>query len=83
MVLLKKINRSRLGKSFKSKTDISGSGAALGSCRRKMQEEDCSHILEVFKRSDVRYFLYNGGNDSMHTAHSVEKLAALQDTNYS
>ena len=50
-------------------------GAALGSCRRKMQEEDCSHILEVFKKSDVRYFLYNGGNDSMHTAHSVEKLA--------
>jgi len=50
-------------------------GAALGSCRRKVTEEDCERILEVFKKYDVHYFLYNGGNDSMYTAHNVEKLA--------
>ncbi len=50
-------------------------GAALGSCRRKMQQEDYGRILEVFKKYDVRYFLYNGGNGSMHTANVVNKLA--------
>jgi len=50
-------------------------GAALGSCRRKMQEEDYGRILEVFKKYDVRYFLYNGGNGSMYTAHKINKLA--------
>jgi len=50
-------------------------GAALGSCRRKMQDGDYARILEVFKKYDVRYFLYNGGNGSMYTAHMVNKLA--------
>ena len=50
-------------------------GAALGSCRRKMQHEDFGRILEVFKKYDVRYFFYIGGNGSMHTASAVNKLA--------
>lgn len=49
--------------------------AALGSCRRKMKEEDYGHIIEVFKKYDVRYFLYIGGNGSMHTVHKVNQLA--------
>ena len=47
--------------------------SALGSCRRKLHnpEEDPSDfdmILHVFKKWNIGYFLYIGGNDSMDTA---------------
>ncbi|MHB8336261.1 MAG: 6-phosphofructokinase [Ignavibacteriaceae bacterium] len=50
-------------------------GAALGSCRRKMKEEDYARILEIFKKYDIRYFFYIGGNGSMYTANALNKLA--------
>ncbi len=49
--------------------------AALGSCRYKLKDEDYKKILEIFKKYNVRYFIYNGGNDSMDTAHKVGELA--------
>ena len=44
--------------------------SALGSCRYKiadpeLDDTDYKRILEVFKKHDVRYFFYNGGNDSI------------------
>lgn len=50
-------------------------GSALGSCRRKVRTEDYDRILAVFRAQNVRYFFYNGGNDSMDTAHHVSRLA--------
>lgn len=50
--------------------------SALGSCRRKLDEADMERILDVFKAHNIRYFLYNGGNDSMDTAHKVSQMAA-------
>ena len=46
--------------------------SALGSCRYKIADPDVDdtdykRILEIFKKYDVRYFCYNGGNDSMDT----------------
>lgn len=50
--------------------------SALGSCRHKVKcDEERSHIIEVFKKHDIRYFFYIGGNDSMDTADKVSKLA--------
>jgi 6-phosphofructokinase len=52
---------------------------AIGTCRYKLkpgQEEDSERIVQVFKAHDVGYFFYNGGNDSMGTAHKVAQLAA-------
>jgi 6-phosphofructokinase 1 len=52
---------------------------AIGTCRYKLkghQQEDFERIIEVFKAHDVGYFFYNGGNDSMDTAHKVARLAA-------
>jgi len=44
----------------------------LGSCRYKLTEEkDFERILEIFKKYDVRYFFYNGGNDSMDTCNKI------------
>lgn len=52
--------------------------SALGSIRYKLKstEEDESEyrkILDLFKRYNVRYFIYNGGNDSMDTCNKVSK----------
>jgi len=52
---------------------------AIGTCRYKLkdkQTEDFERIIAVFKAHGIRYFLYNGGNDSMDTAHKVSQLAA-------
>lgn len=50
----------------------------LGSCRYKIaapedDETDYKRILEIFKRYDIRYFFYNGGNDSMDTCNKVSR----------
>jgi 6-phosphofructokinase len=52
---------------------------AIGTCRYKLkanQQEDFERIVEVFQAHDIGYFFYNGGNDSMDTAHKVAQLAA-------
>jgi 6-phosphofructokinase len=49
--------------------------SALGSCRKKLTDADMPKILETFKKYDIRYFLYNGGNDSMDTCNKIFKLA--------
>ena len=51
---------------------------AIGTCRYKLkadQQEDFERIVSVFKAHDVGYFFYNGGNDSMDTAHKVAQGA--------
>lgn len=52
--------------------------SALGSCRYKIADPDTDdtdykRILEIFKKYDVRYFFYNGGNDSMDTCNKISK----------
>lgn len=46
--------------------------AALGSCRKRLPDpatdpQPFEYILDVFKKYDIRYFFYIGGNDSMDT----------------
>lgn len=52
--------------------------SALGSVRYKLadpnvDDTDYKRLLEVFKKYDIRYFFYNGGNDSMDTCNKVSK----------
>ena len=52
--------------------------SALGSCRYKIADPDVDdtdykHILEIFKKYNIRYFFYNGGNDSMDTCNKVSR----------
>ena len=56
-------------------------GGAFGSCRFKLKSLDADRaryerLLDVLRAHDVRWFLYNGGNDSADTANKVSKLAA-------
>lgn len=55
--------------------------AALGSCRKKMKspEDDpktYERLIELFKKYDIRYFFYIGGNDSMDTVSKLSAYAA-------
>lgn len=50
--------------------------SVLGTCRYKLQDflvDDWEYrrILEIFKKYNVRYFFYNGGNDSMDTCSKI------------
>ena len=52
--------------------------SALGSCRYKIadpekDDTDYKRILEIFKKYNIRYFFYNGGNDSMDTCNKVNR----------
>jgi len=55
-------------------------GAVLGGCRFMLKSDDAGdpdviRIFEVFKKYDIRYFFYNGGNDSMDTANKINSAA--------
>ena len=57
--------------------------AALGSCRKKLpavegNEDYYEKVFELFRKYDIRYFFYIGGNDSMDT---VAKLSAYSKKN--
>ena len=61
--------------------------AALGSCRRKLPKESdgdykktFEKLIELFKKYDIKYFFYIGGNDSMDTVAKLSKYT--QDVGY-
>jgi ATP-dependent phosphofructokinase / diphosphate-dependent phosphofructokinase len=56
-------------------------GGAFGSARYKLAGLDKNRaqyerLIEVFRAHDIGYFFYNGGNDSMDTAHKVSEMGA-------
>ena len=75
-----------LGKIFNGEqrfTDLETTpAAALGSCRKRLPEPlenplPFEYILEIFKKYDIRFFFYIGGNDSMDT---VLKLSQYMES---
>lgn len=53
---------------------------AFGSCRYKLKsveenQAEYERLIEVFKAHNIGYFFYNGGGDSMDTAHKVSQLS--------
>ena len=58
--------------------------SVLGTCRYKLadwtkDDTDYKRILEIFRAYDVRYFFYNGGNDSMDTCNKISNYMASQN----
>ncbi len=58
--------------------------SVLGTCRYKLKDvseddEDYKRILEIFRKYDIRYFFYNGGNDSMDTCNKISKYLKEHD----
>lgn len=59
-------------------------GGAFGSARYKLAGIEKSRaqyerLIEVFRAHDIGYFFYNGGNDSMDTAHKVSEIGVQLD----
>lgn len=55
-------------------------GGAFGSCRFKLRSLEADQaryerLVAVCKAHDIRYFLYNGGNDSADTTHKMSQIA--------
>lgn len=58
--------------------------AALGSCRKKLPLPEADKaffdgLVELFKKYDIRYFFYIGGNDSMDTVAKLTKYLETVD----
>ncbi len=56
--------------------------AALGSCRRKLKShtedrEVYDKLIEIFKKYNIRYFFYIGGNDSMDTVSKLSEYSHM------
>jgi len=54
-------------------------GGAFGSARYKLRDikqnqAEYERLIEVFKAHNIGYFFYNGGGDSMDTAHKVSQI---------
>jgi 6-phosphofructokinase 1 len=54
-------------------------GGAFGTARYKLKglednKREYERLIEVFEAHDIGYFFYNGGNDSMDTAHKVSQI---------
>jgi 6-phosphofructokinase len=54
-------------------------GGAFGSCRYKLKSLEANRaeyerLIEVFRAHDIRWFLYNGGNDSADTALKLSQI---------
>ena len=56
-------------------------GGAFGSARYKLKgiqenRKEYERLIDVFKAHDIGYFFYNGGGDSMDTAHKVSQIGS-------
>ena len=59
-------------------------GGAFGSCRVKLKSLEAdraryARLIDVFRAHDIRWFLYNGGNDSADTALKLSQIAVEMD----
>jgi len=53
--------------------------SALKSTRDKPDKEYCEKIFKVFKKHDIRYFFYIGGNDSADTCRIVNEQSNVHN----
>ena len=68
------IDLKKVSKKVLEETAASPS-SALGSSRDKPDRAYCEKILAVFKKLDIRYFYYIGGNDSANTCYIIDTMA--------
>ncbi|MFA7588917.1 MAG: 6-phosphofructokinase [Acholeplasmataceae bacterium] len=63
---------------------INTPSSAIGSVRYKLKalesdDSDYQTLLKVFKKYNIRFFFYNGGNDSMDTCNKISKFMREHD----
>ncbi len=58
--------------------------SVLGTCRYKLRDflvddSEYRRILDIFQKYNIRYFFYNGGNDSMDTCSKISSYLSQHD----
>jgi 6-phosphofructokinase len=53
--------------------------ATIGTSRLKPKEPELNRAMEVFRAHNIRYFFYNGGNDTQLACHLISELAKKSD----
>ena len=51
-------------------------GTAIGSSRFPLEQEQYEAMVDILKKNDIKYVLFNGGNGSMDTCGKVSKVCA-------
>ncbi len=51
-------------------------GTAIGSSRFPLEQEQYEAMVSVFKKNNIKYVLFNGGNGSMDTCGKVSRVCA-------
>ncbi len=54
-------------------------GSAIGSSRYALEQKDYDSMVEIFKRNNIKYVLFNGGNGTMDTCGKVSKVCQKED----
>ena len=76
------LNNRLIDTSYETDADIAKlmhtPSGAFGSCRYKLKDsgDEYDRLIAVFKAHQIGYFFYNGGGDSMDTAHKVSQISA-------
>ena len=82
--ILGALNEELIDTSLETKAAIANlrytPGGAFGSCRYKLKsfeenEREYKRLIDVFRAHGIRYFFYNGGNDSADTAFKVSQIS--------
>ena len=81
---LKGLLNENLTELFRESPDVvealkSCPSATIGTARLKPKEPELLRAMEVFKAHDIRYFFYNGGNDTQLACHLISELAKKSD----
>ena len=80
------LNEELIDTSLETSEDIAAlkhtPASAFGSCRYKLKDihkdrAPYQRLIDVFKAHDIRYFFYNGGNDSQDTAYKVSQISDI------
>lgn len=54
-------------------------GSAIGSSRYALEQKDYNSMVEIFKKNNIKYVLFNGGNGTMDTCGKVSKVCQKED----
>lgn len=54
-------------------------GSAIGSSRYALEQKDYDDMVAVFKKNNIKYVLFNGGNGTMDTCGKVSKACAKEE----
>lgn len=72
--------REKLDSPEKIRTLYNTPAAALGSCRMKLKGDpkQFEELLRIFRKYEIAYFIYIGGNDSMDTVYQLSRYIKEQ-----